>query len=283
MIKVCTVSLVALLSLPVLAQDIDEVPASTIQFATNRTSVIKGSFEFPEAQGQAFWPIYEQYEREQQIPSGCAFVALNTLARAQSSIKDEEAFDCVRNLIAHRYDKLSVKKQYFEQVNNQINGKMALQFLQAEELLDLMTCWSIFEGTSWQKIVADPYSVVSSDRIEEKHQIITAVLSLPETAHEKFRGLYDAYESECSVLLGEGLSMFEQYIREVSDLTPAQASRFGSEFLSLQQKEAKLKERYFLEMNEAMGPGLAARFIALEDYFSVIGKMKVWAEAPTGK
>jgi hypothetical protein len=188
----------------------------------------------------------------------------------------------VRNLIAHRYDKLSVKKQYFNQVNSQINGKMALQFLQAEELLDLMTCWSIFEGTSWQKIITDPYSVVSSDRIEEKHRIITSVLSLPETAHEKFWGLYDAYESECSVLLGEGLSMFEQYIREVSDLTPAQATRFGSEFLNLQQKEAKLKERYFLEMNEAMGPGLAARFIALEDYFSVIGKMKVWADAPNG-
>jgi hypothetical protein len=44
------------------------------------------------------------------------------------------------------------------------------------------------------------------------------------------------------------------------------------------EREVKLKEKYFLEMNAAVGPTLAARFLAWEDYYSVVAKMHAWAE-----
>ena len=60
----------------------------------------------------------------------------------------------------------------------------------------------------------------------------------------------------------------------------ALAKRLGNDLLQVMEREIRLKERYFLEMNAIVGSVPAARFLAWEDYYSVVCKMYAWAETP---
>ncbi len=91
---------------------------------------------------------------------------------------------------------------------------------------------------------------------------------------------YAKYEEECTDMLGENYNLFELYIGDPSDYTPALAKTLGNNLLMVMKREIKLKEKYFAEMNAVMGPSLAARFLAWEDYYSVVSKMYVWNDAP---
>ena len=68
------------------------------------------------------------------------------------------------------------------------------------------------------------------------------------------------------------------FASDAADFTPALAKRLGHDLLHIMEREIRLKERYFLEMNALVGPSTAARFLAWEDYYSLVSKMHAWAE-----
>jgi hypothetical protein len=70
------------------------------------------------------------------------------------------------------------------------------------------------------------------------------------------------------------------YAVEASDYTPAIAKHLGYDFLNVMKRELKLKEKYFIKINSEMGASLATRFLAWEDYYSLVNKMYAWADSP---
>ena len=90
--------------------------------------------------------------------------------------------------------------------------------------------------------------------------------------------MYSRYEDECDALLGENLSVYSLFSSDASDFTPALAKRLGNDLLQVMEREIRLKERYYLEMNATAGSLAAARFLAFEDYYSIVAKMYAWAD-----
>jgi hypothetical protein len=278
MTKVYLAGVTALLSLASWAQT-NEMHVMQTASISSRLPVIRASLNLPESHEQTFCLMYEEYEKKHAETFQCAFLALSDLAGAKNPPDDQGAFDCVSNLILHRCNALDVKGEYFESISRSINGRVALQFLQAEELMDLMAISKVYEKTAWRQppMHLDEDEDGNRNRNGNKRQWLRTVLSLQDDKDNKFWPLYEAYEAEYDSLLGEDLGIFEQYIRG-SDLTPAQARRVGQEFLRLQRNEEKLRQKYFLEIDTAMGSSFAARFVALDDYFSTMAKMKTWAD-----
>lgn len=281
MTKVYLAGVTALLSLASWAQTTNEMNVMQTASLTSRLPVIRASLNLPESHEQTFCLMYEEYEKKHTETFQCAFLALSDLAGVKNPPDDQEAFDCVSNLILHRCNALEVKGQYFESISRSINGSVALQFLQAEELMDLMAISKVYEKTAWQHppmpLNEDEDGNRNKNKNKSKRQWLSTVLSLQDDKDNEFWPLYEAYEAEYDSLLGEDLGIFEQYIRG-SELTPAQAKRVGHEFLRLQRNEEKLRQKYFLEIDTAMGSSFAARFIALDDYFSTMAKMRTWAD-----
>jgi hypothetical protein len=112
-----------------------------------------------------------------------------------------------------------------------------------------------------------------------KRNTISKALPLTEGESSKFWTVYSQYEDECDALLGGDYSIVALYAGDASDFTPALAKRLGNEFLQVIERESKLKEKYFEKMNEAVGSSVAARFLAWEDYYSLVSKMYAWADA----
>ena len=69
------------------------------------------------------------------------------------------------------------------------------------------------------------------------------------------------------------IDLYELFAEDVSVFTPVLAKRQGYDLLTLFDREIKLKEKYFNEMNLSAGSSLAARFLMWEDYYSTVCKL----------
>jgi hypothetical protein len=244
----------------------------------NRLSIIKSSINVPVWHEKNFWPLYEDYLSNASTVSISSYTNLSGLAKLDATAIEQEAFEFGNNMIKSRAESLKILEKYYVEIGTAFNGVIALQFLQAESLLDMMECTHIYEETNWKKFKFQVNGLISPQARQVKHNSLRLAISLPAEKAEAFWKVYFRYEEECNALLGENYSIISLYSIEPSDFTPGLSKRLGYDFIKLMQRENRLKEEYFLAMNEAVGASLASRFLAWEDYHSLISKMHAWVE-----
>lgn len=238
-----------------------------------RVSVVEASVDITEFHERLFWPIYEQYQEKQEVSLDCALQAFKQLATAESK-SAANAYKCVHEFILAQHDALAIKREYFQKMSKGVNGFIALQFLQTEALYDLIMKSDFYGKFEWTKPVT---TLLIEEEDSVKRSFFDTTLSLSDEEAVKFWPLYDAFQFDYSRVVGEQLLWFEQYIEDASLLTPGQCKHLGEAFLKMQQAEINVKEKYVQQIANTLGAAFASRFFALEDYFSVLAKMKVWA------
>jgi hypothetical protein len=190
----------------------------------------------------------------------------------------EEAFENGWTLLTHRNEELQLKKKYYQEVAAILNGVVALQFLQTEAMMDMLESAEIYSKSGWKKYRFHSQAL-PEDKVEEaKRNTLASAMTLSPGKEEAFWATYGQYEEECDALLGEAYSVYNLFAGDAADFTPALAKRLGNDLLQVMEREVRLKERYFLEINATVGSTEAARFLAWEDYFSLVSKMYAWAE-----
>jgi hypothetical protein len=240
--------------------------------------MVQNSIDIPSWHEKSFWPLYEKYMNKVEEASLATYRSLDDLARTDARASDQEAFDNARKMIDFRYAELEVRKQYFMEIGVAFNGIIALQFLQTEALLDMMESSHIYDLTTWRKFRLHPQALDENQFTAAKYNTISKAVSLTPDKAQAFYAVYNRYEQECSDVLGENYDLYGLYAGEATDFTPGLSKRLGYDLLSVMQRELKLKDKYYMEMNEAVGPVLAARFLAWEDYYSLVSKMYAWSD-----
>jgi hypothetical protein len=246
----------------------------------NRLEVVKNTIRIDEWHEKSFWPLYGKYSSKCEALSLQVYQSLNDVASINKDVSDQDAYDYCISLINLRYDMLAVLQQYYQEIGDQFNGVVALQFVQTESLLDMMESCRVYESTPVRQFRFHPKMISTPELKAAKHNIISKALKLTPEQALKFYNIYTRYEEECDALLGEDYSLIGFYAGEASDYTPALAKHLGGDFLHVMKRELRLKEKYFMEFNNAIGASTAARFLAWEDYYSVVNKMYAWADAP---
>jgi hypothetical protein len=270
------ISLLGVMAFASLAQRNSGTLVASIAGA-DRLSLVKNSISIPAWHEKTFWPMYEDYLKNIGGVSSSAYRYLDEFAKTEQYNDDKEAFEMASKMIGSRYDLLALRERYYSQMGSAFNGVIALQFLQTEALLDMMESSRIYESTHWKNYRFHPTALNAAQLKTSKHNTINTALSLPENKLQAFWEIYNRYEEECNALLADDYSMVSLYAGDPADYTPALAKLLGTEFLHVLQREVKLKEKYFNEMNRMMGGSVAARFLAWEDYYSLISKMHAWA------
>ena len=277
--RICILGFLNAIVFFTLGQPAEATFASSVS-GVDRMSLVKNSIDIPAWHEKSFWPLYEKYLDQDQEVSSMSYRSLHDLSRTDKTTTDQEAFENGKKLIAYRYDEFALRKQYFQEIGGALNGVIALQFVQTEALIDMIESSRIYEESAWKKFRFYSNTIPNEQVKLAKHNMIKAALKLTAEEAEKFWRVYNQFEEECDVLLGSDYSVFGLYGGEASDFTPALAKRLGYNLLDITEREMKLKEKYFMAMNDAVGPSLASRFLAWEDYYSLISKMTAWAENP---
>jgi hypothetical protein len=245
---------------------------------SDRMVIAKNSLTIPAWHEKTFWPVYEDYVNNIANYSSSVNRTSSDFATAEFDHADNNAYEQGQKMLAARFDVLTVRQRYYSSIGASFNGIIALQFIQTEALFDMMETSALYENSRWKNFKFHPNITNAAKVKAAKHNMINAALNIPQQQAHAFWNVYNQYEEECDALLGDNYNMISLYSSEPSDFTPALAKRLGSDFMNVMERELKLKQKYFDQMNLFVGPTLAAGFLAWEDYYSVVSKMHAWAE-----
>jgi hypothetical protein len=246
----------------------------------DRISVIKTSVRVAEWHEKSFWRLYDRYLQDAVKGYSLTYRSLADLANTDKAMNEAEAFQNGRKLLDYRTEELALRKQYYQEIAGALNGVVALQFLQTEAMMDMIESSEIYGRTAWKDFRFHRTTMSEEESQTARHNILASALSIPAERENAFWIVYDKFEEECNALLGEDYSMYTLFASDADDFTPALAKRLGRDLLQVMERENKVKEKYFLEMDTAVGATLASRFLAWEDYRSIISKMHAWADTP---
>jgi hypothetical protein len=278
MIRICTIVVAGSLAMPCFGQTAQTVANASISNG-DRMTLVRTSIDVPAWHEKNFWPLYENYVGASSNVSSDVYRALQNLATADRNMPAEEAADMGQQLLSLRGQELQLLKSFYIEIGKEFNGLIALQFLQTEAMLDMVESASIYDDSQWKKFRFHPKALRDDQVTFAKRNVITKAMMLKAEETDNFWSVYAEYEEERDAVLGNDYDMVSVFAGDVVDFTPALAKRLGYDLLTLMEREQKLKEKYFQKMVDTAGPVVGARFLAWEDYYSLISKMNAWSEA----
>lgn len=258
-----------------------EAQTSLVSYNGNdKLAIARSSIDVPAWHEKTFWPLYESYVTAASEISTRNARLRQSLATLDNSISNEDAALAAENVLRVDFEALAAKRDYYQKISNELNGIISLQFLQGEIVMDMLESSKVYESSPLSKYRFHPKITSEAQFENAKRAMIKKALGLTADNSYFFLNIYVKYEDEVNALLGEEYSLISFYAGDPADFTPALAKRLGQDALSIMEREIKLKEKYYLELKDQMGPVLAAKFLAWEDYYSLVSKMHAWADAP---
>ncbi len=130
--------LVWVFSGPVLAQD---KPADTMQIVREKLEadkklLVATNMDLTEKEAQAFWPIYESYQKDLGLVNGRMLVLLEDFAKNYNAMTDEEAKKLVDDYLAIEQDRITLKQSYRPRLRQALPEKKVARYLQIENKVE---------------------------------------------------------------------------------------------------------------------------------------------------
>jgi hypothetical protein len=245
----------------------------------DRIALVRSSVELTEWHEKAFWVQYNDYLSRTQELSTQLHTSMQELA---SVIRESDTADAAHRaglMLDFAHQDLKLITQSYGDISRDHNGVIALQFLQAEIQLALMEGFIVYENTTLRKFRLNPGYAATAPNGDARYNVLAKALNLTTEESEHFHPIYTRYQAECDDALGTNYSMYELFAGPASDYSPGLAKRIGYDLLTVARREMELKKKFYQQIESAAGPVLAARFLAWEDYYSLVCKITVWSEA----
>lgn len=276
--KIFTTFLAGLCVLFAVAQDAQT--SLTSYSGSTKVAIARSSIDVPAWHEKTFWPLYESYVSiSGEILTRGTRLRQN-LAAVNNSTAGADAALAAEDVLRVDLEALKTKREYYQKIGSELNGIISLQFLQGEIVMDMLESSKVYEASPIAKYRFHPTVTSEAQFNKAKRATIRTALGLTNDNAFYFWNIYNKYEEEVDALLGEEYSLISFYAGDPVDFTPALAKRLGHDALAILEREIKLKEKYYLQVKEQMGPVLAAKFLAWEDYYSLVSKMHAWADVP---
>src|SRR6266700_7965725 len=96
--------------------------------------VVAQNMELTEAEGKAFWPIYEAYQKDHHGLNDRLSSAIHAYADAynKDSLTDEQATNLTNAALAIDQDEVTLRKTYAAKLKGVLPGKKVARYLQIE-------------------------------------------------------------------------------------------------------------------------------------------------------
>jgi len=137
-LKPLFVGLAALLAVPALAQD---KPADTMQLVREKIQADKKllvaiNMGLTEKEAQAFWPVYDSYQKDLGLLNGRMLVLIEDFAKNYQAMSDEAARKLVGDYLAVERDRVKLKQSYLPKLRQALPEKKVARYLQIENKIE---------------------------------------------------------------------------------------------------------------------------------------------------
>ena len=130
--------LLCALALPALAQD---KPADTMQIVREKIQadkklLIATNMDLTEKEAQAFWPVYESYQKDLGLLNGRMMVLIEDFAKNYEAMTDATAKKLVGGYLAIEGDRVKLKQSYLPKLRQALPEKKVARYLQLENKVE---------------------------------------------------------------------------------------------------------------------------------------------------
>ena len=125
------------------AQDQDPTIDSTIavvraNMQADRTTLITTGMNFNDKDGEAFWPIYKQYQYERSLLDDRRVAVIKEYTQKYPTLTDAEAKAMALQMLDCESRLAELKKKYYKKLNKVLPALTVTKFFQLERRVDLM-------------------------------------------------------------------------------------------------------------------------------------------------
>ena len=132
-----------------------------------------------------------------------------------------------------------------------------------------------------QKANLEAYATLLRENVpDQKEQLMALVLSLNEADAAKFWPIYGHYEAELDKLNAKSAASIDDYVRAYGHLTEQQADNVVHNQTQVQSQRAALLDKYYGQVEGALGPETAARFYEAESQLLLLTDLQLSSKLP---
>ena len=129
---------------PCLAQSAtDEIEMVRVIVQAERKAVVAANMNLSDAESEAFWPVYNEYETEVRSVNDRRVKILTELARNFETLTDAQAIDLLEQHFKFQQERIKVRKSYMKKFKKVLSGKQLARFYQIDGKIDTMIDFDI--------------------------------------------------------------------------------------------------------------------------------------------
>jgi hypothetical protein len=137
------IAVFTLVAAPAMAQVSDMVELTRTVLRTEKKAVFAQNMWLTDAEGAAFWPVYNDYEAELTKVNDRVLQLLKEYADTFDTLTDAQAKKIVDETFDIRKKKLSLRKSYAKKFAKVIPQKKVFRFFQLEYAIEALVNYSI--------------------------------------------------------------------------------------------------------------------------------------------
>jgi hypothetical protein len=105
---------------------------------SGKNQIIADTMQFTDPESKAFWPVYRDYARNQQVIGDDRVQLIKDYAKNYDSMDDPKARDMVQRMINIEDRTLNLREDYWPKFMSALGAKRAAKFYQVDNRLSLI-------------------------------------------------------------------------------------------------------------------------------------------------
>jgi hypothetical protein len=137
-LRLLAVALAVLIAVPALSQD---KPASNMgilreKLQADKKLLVSTNMGLTEKEAQAFWPVYDSYQKDLGLLNGRMLVLIQDFAKNYQEMTDDAAKKLVGEYLAIEGDRVKLKQSYLPKLRRTLPEKKVARYLQIENKIE---------------------------------------------------------------------------------------------------------------------------------------------------
>jgi hypothetical protein len=104
----------------------------------DKNTIITHTMEFTDAESSAFWPVYRDYARDQQVIGDKRVQLIKDFAKYYDTMDDAKARDLAQKMISIENEISNLRRDYWPKFEKALGAKRAAKFYQVDNRLSLI-------------------------------------------------------------------------------------------------------------------------------------------------
>ena len=121
----------------------DEIELVRSIVQTGRKVVVAKNMQLTDAESEAFWPVYNEFETAIRAVNDKRVKILSELARDFDTLSDEQAVDLLQQSFKFQQERVKVRKSFIRKFKKVLSGKQLTRFYQIDGKIDTMIDFDI--------------------------------------------------------------------------------------------------------------------------------------------